>query len=322
MPVGSPFFDLPRILRLREVLRDVDPSLPPRASEVAGIDRGALRRLALLPGSFNPLTDAHVALADLALESGHVDAVAYLLASRTVDKERVEGASLADRLICLIAYAETHARQGVLLVNRGLYVDQAEIARQTFPNLDELWFVVGYDKIVQIFDPRYYQDRDEALDRLFARASFLVSTRAPARPRDLDDFLSRPENRRYAGQVLRLDLPVAYQRLSSTRVRDAALHGRIAATSVPAIVVRFMRDTGAYQTPERAPDGEEIDRYAIREAVVEAVERGNLPMLSSASFETLVERLARPDAEGHVLREALRRGDASAVVQMGLEQIP
>ncbi len=322
MPVGSPFFDLPRILRLRDVLRDVDPSLPPRAFEVVALDRGTLRRLALLPGSFNPLTDAHVALADLALESGHVDAIAFLLASRTVDKERVEGASLADRLICLVDHVETHSRQGVLLFNRGLYVDQAEIARQMFPNLDELWFVVGYDKIVQIFDPRYYQDRHDALDRLFARASFLVSTRAPARPRDLDDFLARPENRRYADRVLRLDLPVAYQRLSSTRVRDAALYGTIATTSVPPIVVRFMRDTGAYQPPERAPDGEEIDRYAIREAVVEAVERGDLPVLSSESFETLVERLARPAAEGRVLREALRRGDASAVVQMGLEQIP
>src|SRR5579884_632523 len=115
MPAGSPFFDLPRILRLRKALRDVDPSLPPKAIEVARLSGDTTRRLALLPGSFNPLTDAHVALADLALESGRVDAVAYLLASRTIDKERVEGAALFDRLICLGEYVKEHPRQGVLL---------------------------------------------------------------------------------------------------------------------------------------------------------------------------------------------------------------
>ncbi len=322
MPAGSPFFDLPRILRLREALRDVDPSLPPKAIGIAGFDGGAPRRLALLPGSFNPLTDAHTALADLALESGRVDVVAYLLASRTVDKERVEGASLADRLICLGEYVKEHPRQGVLLVNRGLYVDQAGIARQTFPDLEALWFVVGYDKIVQIFDPRYYQDRDAALDRLFSLAAFLVSTRAPAGPRDLDDFLARPENRRYADRVFRLDLPPAYQHLSSTRVRDAAQRGAIPAESVPSIVARFLRETGAYQAPQPAPEGDEIDRYAIREALVEAAERGRLLLLAAASFETLIERLSRGDARGHAGREALRRGDASAVIQIALEQMP
>ena len=38
--------------------------------------------------------------------------------------------------------------------------------------------IYGYDKVVQIFDPRYYDDRDAALDRLFALSSLLVAPRA------------------------------------------------------------------------------------------------------------------------------------------------
>jgi nicotinamide-nucleotide adenylyltransferase len=319
MAAGSPFFDLPRILRLRAILGEVDPSGPPSAREIAKFDKDRPCRLALLPGSFNPPTDAHIALADLALASGRVDALSYVLASRTVNKERIEGASLADRLICLSELVEARPRQGVLLVNRGLYVDQAELVRQMMPDLDELWFVVGYDKIVQIFDPRYYQDRDAALDRLFGLASFLVSTRAPARPQDLDDFLARPENRSHAAKVVRLDLPPRYQVLSSTQAREATRHGEASPTFVPPIVIRFIHDTGAYEQPVIAPDGEKIDRYAIREGLVEAVERGQLAVIPNETFRIVVDRLSAADADGRRRREALRRGDVSAAVGMELE---
>lgn len=319
MAASSPFFDLPRILRLRAILRELDPLMPPRVREIVGAEGVVPRRLAVLPGSFNPLTDAHVALAEIARTSGRVDAVAYLLASRTVDKERVEGASLADRLICLGEQARTRPREGVLLVNRGLYVDLADLIRRAMPEVEQLWFVVGYDKIVQIFDPRYYADRNEALDRLFALASLLVAARAPAGSRDLDEFLARPENRGYAEHVARLDLPEHYQALSSTRAREVAGHGQVPA-DVPPIVARFVRETGAYEPPVREAGGEEIDRYGLREALVDAVERGDLPVLGPAAFQDLLERVTRRGADGRRRRDALRRGDVVAATAENLEQ--
>lgn len=320
MPAGSPFYDLPRLLRLRALLRDADPSRQPRAIQITGAADQKPARLALLPGSFNPPTNAHFALADLAQQSGRIDQLWYVLASRTVDKERVEGATLADRLICLTELARRRAGQGVLLVNRGLYVDQAELVRQAMPYLEDLWFVVGFDKIVQIFDHRYYRDRDAALDRLFSLASFLVSPRAPARPEDLDAFLDRQENRRYRAGVTTLGLSARYQRLSSTRVRTAALQGQIS-TDVPPIVRRFIDETGAYEMAERDANGCRSDRYGVREELIELVERGQLPQMEARTFHGAVEQLAGLDAEAQRRRTQLARGDVVGALGTETEQI-
>lgn len=314
MAASSPFFDLSRLTRLRTLIRDLDPGGAPGAREVVPVGPRQPRRLALFPGSFNPLTNAHVALADRAFASGHVEGLAFLLATRTVDKERPVGASLADRLICLEEFVQGQSQRGVVLVNRGLYVDQAELIRQAMPFLDEVWFVVGSDKIFQIFDHRYYQDRDAALERLFGLASFLVSPRELSRPDELSDFLARPGNRRFAQHVLPLDLPDAYQKLSSTRVREAAARGQIASPDVPPIVSQLIDETGAYLAPAR--DGaESVDRYAVRDALVEATARGDLGPLPERSFHLLVERLARPNAEGRRRRAALRQGDVATAIR-------
>ena len=82
------------------------------------------------------------------------------LARVTVDKEQIAGTLLEDRLVALRHFVQDQPRYGVLLFNRGLYVDQALAAHAQWPDLDTLLFLVGYDKIVQIFDPRYYDDRD------------------------------------------------------------------------------------------------------------------------------------------------------------------
>jgi len=315
MAATSPFYDLERLLALRSVIRDLNPLRPPSLRQISSPSVSPLRRLALLPGSFNPLTDAHVAMADAALSSGRIDALDYLIATRTTDKERVERASLADRLICLDEYVQGKPSEGVVLVNRGLYVHQAEIAWAAMPSLQELWFVVGFDKIVQIFDPRYYSDRDAALDRLFALASFLVAPRDAAGVDALAEFLARPENRRYATKVRPFDLPVVYRRLSSTHVRDEARHGEVPTTEVPPIVVEFVRETGAYDPALPGPGGDEIDRYGLRELLIAAVEQGQLPVLPPTEFRRAVERLCEPGPEGRRRREELRRGNVAAATQ-------
>ena len=106
----------------------------------------------------------------------------FAVATRTIDKERAEGALLEDRLLVLKLEARARRDWAVALVNRGLYVDQAELFRGALPGLRDLTFLVGFDKIVQIFDPRYYDDREAALGRLFGLASFAVAPRAGSGP--------------------------------------------------------------------------------------------------------------------------------------------
>ncbi len=75
------------------------PHAPPRADVRSG--RTALRtarHVGHVAGSFNPLTNAHVAIEEAVRAVGGLDCVVWACAAVTVDKERVERASVADRL--------------------------------------------------------------------------------------------------------------------------------------------------------------------------------------------------------------------------------
>jgi nicotinic acid mononucleotide adenylyltransferase len=224
--------------------------------------RGA-RRVVALPGSFNPPHRAHFALLDAAREAWQADAAAFVLSARTVDKEQVSGLWLEDRLwlMCQLAGEAAGQATGVVVTNRGLYAEQAVALHALCPGLQALAFVTGYDKIVQIFDPRYYDDRDAALDLLFSRASFLVAPRAAASAADLAALLGRPENSRYAPQVQVLPIAGDLAEVSSTRARD---RGDLA--DVPDLAADFIRATGCYLTPQPAA-------YAARGAAIRAAAR-------------------------------------------------
>ena len=184
-------------------------------------------RVGLLPGSFNPPHNAHVALARAGRAAG-LACVYFVLAQRTVDKEQVTGIPLADRLSLLAQLGE-----GVASVEKGLYVDIATEMRAILPGAD-LVFLVGHDKIVQVFDPKYYQDREAALHELFALASFLVAPRGHANEDELAELLGRTENRRWADRVAPLELDERYRDASSTRVR----HGE--SQDVPPAVAEYL----------------------------------------------------------------------------------
>ena len=216
--VRSRLDDAPRLLHLRRLLREVAATPEARAALIAGPPLADATTVALLPGSYNPPTVAHLELAGIGLERG-ADAVLFCLATRTIDKEVVSGAALEDRLLLLELTAARAPRFGVLLLNRGLYVDQAAAVRSAFPAVRDVVFLVGYDKIVQIFDPRYYDDRDAALECLFRLARFLVAPRADAGPEELDALLSRPENRPFASAVRSLDFPPSLRDVASSTVR-------------------------------------------------------------------------------------------------------
>ena len=121
-------------------------------------------------------------------------------------------------------------------------------------------FLVGFDKIVQIFDPRYYDDRDAALETLFGLATFLVAPRGQDEDDSLAALLRQPENRRFSDAVRPLELPTELREVASSHIRsELALSGQMDAT-VPSVVAQFVAATGAYLNEER---------YARRRAVID-----------------------------------------------------
>ena len=226
----------------------------------------------VLPGSFNPPTSAHLALLKTAHDyirqqrsSLHLYAAFTI---HTVDKETVERPLLLDRVLLLQKLLRRLPHTGILLINRGLYVEQAEGIRRSFPSVRQIFFLMGYDKIVQIFDPRYYEDRDAALARLFSLAQVLVVPRGDADEQDVQALLQQPQNQQFARFVRVLPFNTLYRNVSSTRVRQ---HVPVARQDIPREVKAFMRQTQAYAPPIRSHDGSQIDYYAQRMDTLKAL---------------------------------------------------
>ena len=269
------FYDLVLLRPIAQAIAALRPEGPPYWLRVTPHAAPSPRRLALLAGSFNPPTMAHLALAAAAAATGLADEVTLTISRVTVDKETVTRATLLDRLLVLSLLLERLNGSGSAalfsagLINRGLYADQALAVRSALPSLEALYFVVGFDKILQVMDPRYYDDRDRALDGLFSLASFLVAPRAERSSADLERLFRLPQNRPYRERVHSLPLPAQYADHSSTTARtgDAIAH-------LPAEARAFLAETLPYTHAEPDP-------YRVRQSVLDRLLRDGVTLSPS-----------------------------------------
>jgi nicotinic acid mononucleotide adenylyltransferase len=174
--------------------------------------------VALLSGSFDPMTKAHAALVEAA--SRLVDLVVLVYSARTLPKEGSAPAALlseADRLKVLERFSETHPRTALGLCSHGLLADQVMAARERFAT-QALFLVMGSDKVLQVLDPNWYGDRDRTLEGLFREAAVLYADRA-GEEGAVEAVLKHPENALWADRFNQVDAPDRVEAVSSSTVR-------------------------------------------------------------------------------------------------------
>src|SRR5579884_2661365 len=121
-----------RLRQIQALLNQLDPAAPPRAVVVPDSPqpRGSI---IVFPGAFNPPTKAHLGMLRQAQRyaNHHAPMQLYAAFSKvTVDKERVERPLLLDRVLLLSdVLRNAMPYTGIMLFNRGLYVEQAEAVR-------------------------------------------------------------------------------------------------------------------------------------------------------------------------------------------------
>jgi nicotinic acid mononucleotide adenylyltransferase len=199
------------------------------------------RPIALLAGSFDPPTIAHVALA-LGWRTGSGGDVVLVYAERTLPKGSDAEPPLLDderRLKALGRVAAAHEGLVAARASHGLLVDQAEAAHDRWP-APPLTILVGSDKARQLFDAAWYEDRDTALDRLFAVAEVCVAERVGEEGL-VAAVLDDPANARYRDRVAAIALPTDVAAVSSSEVRRRLRSGRPVADLVPPEVVSLLR---------------------------------------------------------------------------------
>ncbi|HEV8715180.1 MAG TPA: hypothetical protein VGX03_20410 [Candidatus Binatia bacterium] len=296
-------YDLRRLFALHEAVETLDLAGPPTARILSPEAAASFRRVGLLCGSFNPLTLAHTELAERARETYQLEGTFFTLAKVTVDKERSSGIGLADRLLLLSLYAQRHDHTGVALVNRGLYFEQAQAFRSVLGAKVALNFVVGMDKLVQILDPRYYQDRDAALRQLFALSSLIVANRGDMAREEFNRLLDRPENQPYCSHIRFCPLPATLADLSATAVRDRLAAGKTTDAALPAETAAFLAETRAYAPPLWA-DSEAIDAYAVRLQLLTLLYTMRPWAEREVDFRALLQAALAANDKGQALRHA------------------
>ena len=246
-----------RLKSIQSLLDQLNPDAEPQALLVPGSPEPQAD-VVVFPGSFNPPTNAHIALLEQARKTVGEPAHLYAaISKRTVDKESVERPTWLDRIELLHTVLHRYLQDtGIILFNRGLYVEQAQALKSSFPSIQRIFFLVGFDKIVQIFDPHYYKDRDASLVDLFGHAELLVAPRGNDGEKELDELLHRRENTHFAHYVHPLPLDAQYRNISSTRIRQGN-----DANDVPPEVQQFIHETHAYEPPLHQPNGTVVDVY-------------------------------------------------------------
>ena len=165
-------------------------------------------RVALVPGSYNPPTNAHRALLETALS--HVDEAVALLPRTFPHKSYEDGVSLPDRIRMLEQLSPEP--YSIAISDGGLFIDMCQ-EFQLAAGPVEIYVACGRDAAERILEWNYPDP--QSLDRMFASFQLLVAARqGEFQPPD-----------RFAARIHPLGLAAGYDLVSSTEVRERLYAG-------------------------------------------------------------------------------------------------
>lgn len=183
-----------------------------------------IRRLAILPGSFHPVTNAHLELARAAC--AFADHVWFVL-PRSFPHKAYDQVTLQDRL-GLIRAAIDDPRMAAVISEGGLFIEMVRECRRHFPSIEQIYVVCGRDAAERIVSWEY--DGLEPIEEQLLEYELLVAARnGEFRP---------PEHLAEHIQIMRLGKD--YDQISATALREkirqrgdwqhytpAAIHDRV-----------------------------------------------------------------------------------------------
>lgn len=240
--------DREELKRLRRMIADLDPSGPPRARIVRRAPKGmgvSVGRLGVLDASFNPMTLAHDGMIGKARRTCGLNEVLLLLSRTNVDK-RVFGADLGQRLAMLLAYTEARSGISVAGCSHARFVDKAQALHTLYARGTRFYFILGYDTLQRLFNPKYYADMQADLSRLFETSRIVATNRGSHDLDEMHTLMERSECRPFTDRVTFIHLAEPYAGMSSTEVRKRRLHGKPIKDLVPKNVAETIEAMDLY----------------------------------------------------------------------------
>ena len=189
-------------------------------------------RLGVLPGAFNPPTNAHLALARAAKTQHRLNQVVFLVPRVFPHKDFV-GASFEDRLALLEGALRGSPSFAIASSEGGFFIEIARSFRAACHPV-ELFLLCGRDAALRIADWDY-GDGPSFANQL-EEFQLLVASRLGA--------YSPPEE--YRGRIHAVELPTSLDRVSSSAVRQAIAEGKPWEQLVPEAVASEILARGLY----------------------------------------------------------------------------
>jgi nicotinate-nucleotide adenylyltransferase len=187
---------------------------------------GPPARLGVFPGTFNPVTVAHLALAKAALDS--VAEVLFVL-PREFPHKRYSGASFEERVEMLCASLADAPAFSLAAPAGGLFAEIAVECRQAYGEGVHLSFLCGRDAAERVADWDYGQP--DAFAGMLRDFEILVASRG-------GDYHPAPHLR---ARVRRLEIAAEFQGVSATEVRRRIALGEPWEHMAPAAVRETVR---------------------------------------------------------------------------------
>jgi nicotinate-nucleotide adenylyltransferase len=206
----------------------------------------AKERIGIMGGSFDPIHQGHIRMAQCALESLRLDKVLMLLSGNPPHKPDITPAEHRYRMVCaacagldgLEPCREEVDRTGVIYT-----VDTLSILHEKYPKA-ELFYIIGADTLMELHKWRMFE-------KVLTLCTFLVCPRSwNYTPKQLDE--ERKRLTALGGQFILLDMEVVD--VSSTDVRNAIRNGE-STPLLPVQVRQYAQSAGLYGASLRIPEG-------------------------------------------------------------------
>jgi nicotinate-nucleotide adenylyltransferase len=185
-----------------------------------------IERLGILPGTFNPPTRAHLALARAALD--RVDHVLFVL-PRAFPHKEYKDASFEQRLEMLRRATAGEPRFSVAATEGGLFIEIARECRALYGQA-ALSFICGRDAAERIVNWDYGDPG--AVAAMLQAFDLLVASRG-------SDYQPPPQ---FAGRIHGLALEADYGEISASEVRHRIARGQPWEQLVPHAIVPMVRE--------------------------------------------------------------------------------
>jgi nicotinate-nucleotide adenylyltransferase len=204
-----------------------------------GVPLQAPGRLGVLGGAYNPITLAHLAIADTVVSTFDLQEVLFVL-PQVPPHKTIFGASLEQRLemMCLAVADRPYATVG--LSTHGLFLDMYQGLLEVYQHHTEVFFLTGRDAAERILTWPY-DDAAVALRQMFTAFQLIVCDREG--PFHLpDDPLVAP----YRQRIHCCTLPPGFNHVSATAVRQRCHQGLPLDDLVPQAVARYIGEHRLY----------------------------------------------------------------------------